>query len=227
MRLFSRSVGYGGASVLTDAVVASLQDRLDAGLAYREAAAQLGVKSETVRKGLQRGVLRAKKKRWAPGVDKSERSVVDAQAPMGMACTNSVERMLAALGLGGVPLRFEPCRSVTFGGVLCALPALAENGLFDHQAKLPVLPEGYYALLHILLLLAYMALCRIRTAEQLRYQPPGELGKLMGLDRIPEVRNDEPAACSSRPPTTSAHPSSLLLRHDRLSCRRSKEKATA
>ena len=96
--------------------------------------------------------------------------------------------MLAAVGLGGAPLRFEPCRAVTFGGVLCALPALAENGLFDHQAKLPALPEGYYARLHILLLLAYMALCRIRTAEQLRYQPAGELGKLMGLDRIPEVR---------------------------------------
>jgi prepilin-type processing-associated H-X9-DG protein len=42
--------------------------------------------------------------------------------------------------------------------------------------------------LHILLLLVYMALCRIRTAEQLRYQPPGELGKLMALDRVPEVR---------------------------------------
>ena len=37
-------------------------------------------------------------------------------------------------------------------------------------------------------LLAYMALCRIKTVEQLRYQPPGELGKLLGLDRIPEVR---------------------------------------
>jgi prepilin-type processing-associated H-X9-DG protein len=33
-----------------------------------------------------------------------------------------------------------------------------------------------------------MALCRIRTAEQLRYEPPGELGKLMALDRVPEVR---------------------------------------
>jgi prepilin-type processing-associated H-X9-DG protein len=114
--------------------------------------------------------------------------VADAQAPMGMACTNSVERMLAALGLGAAPLRFLACRSVTFGGVLCALPALAENGLFEHQERLPALPDGYYVRLHILLLLAYMALCRIRTVEQLRYQPPGELGKLLALDRVPEVR---------------------------------------
>jgi len=105
-----------------------------------------------------------------------------------MACTNSVERMLAAMGLGSAPLRFESCRSVTFGGVLCALPALVENGLFEHQNKLPNLPDGYYVRLHILLLLVYMALCRIRTLEQLRYQPPGELGKLMALDRVPEVR---------------------------------------
>ncbi len=33
-----------------------------------------------------------------------------------------------------------------------------------------------------------MALCRIKTVEQLQYEPPGELGKLLGLDRVPEVR---------------------------------------
>jgi len=40
----------------------------------------------------------------------------------------------------------------------------------------------------VILLLAYMALCRIRAVEQLQYESPGELGKLMGLDRVPEVR---------------------------------------
>ena len=33
-----------------------------------------------------------------------------------------------------------------------------------------------------------MALCRIKNPEQLKKYPPGELGKLLGLDRIPEVR---------------------------------------
>jgi hypothetical protein len=33
-----------------------------------------------------------------------------------------------------------------------------------------------------------MALCRIKNPEQLKDYPPGELGKLIGLDRIPEVR---------------------------------------
>lgn len=33
-----------------------------------------------------------------------------------------------------------------------------------------------------------MALCRVKQPESLRYEAPGEWGKLLGLDRIPEVR---------------------------------------
>ena len=33
-----------------------------------------------------------------------------------------------------------------------------------------------------------MAFCRIKNPEQLKKYPPGELGKLLGLDRIPEVK---------------------------------------
>ena len=40
----------------------------------------------------------------------------------------------------------------------------------------------------VLIVLANMALCRVKTVEQLQYHSPGELGKLMGLDRVPEVR---------------------------------------
>ena len=109
---------------------------------------------------------------------------------MGVACTRPIERVLAALGKlpGGASTQFESCRDVSYGGVLCALPALAANGLFRHlQTTFPTL-SGYYTTLHVILLLAYMALCRIRTVEQLQYESPGELGKLMGLDRVPEVR---------------------------------------
>src|SRR2546425_403515 len=50
------------------------------------------------------------------------------------------------------------------------------------------LPDGFYGIDSIFLLLAFMALARIRSVEQLRYQAPGEWGKVLGLDRIPEVR---------------------------------------
>ncbi|MGC9199124.1 MAG: putative transposase [Acidobacteriaceae bacterium] len=50
------------------------------------------------------------------------------------------------------------------------------------------LPNGFYGIDSIFLLLGLMALGRIQSLEQLRYQAPGEWGKLLGLDRIPEVR---------------------------------------
>jgi hypothetical protein len=114
---------------------------------------------------------------------------LDAAAEMGTACTRPDDRVLAAFGfLNGAPARFEACRDVSFGGVLCALPALAENGLFRHIHDCLAQLRGYYSTLHVIVLLAHMALCRIKVVEQLQYQPPGELGKLLGLDRVPEVR---------------------------------------
>jgi hypothetical protein len=40
----------------------------------------------------------------------------------------------------------------------------------------------------VFLLLAYLALGRVPSLEQLRNQAPGEWGNLLGLDRIPEVK---------------------------------------
>ena len=70
------------------------------------------------------------------------------------------------------PLR-KPCRDVSFGGVP-ASPALAENGLFRHIHDCLVQLRGYYSTLHVIVLLAHMALRRIKAVEQLQYQPPGE-----------------------------------------------------
>lgn len=108
---------------------------------------------------------------------------------MGMGCTRVVERVCAAVGLlREAPSRFENAESVAQGGVLWALPALLANGLLRCAQECLRLPAGFYSLTQILVLLAAMALARVRTLEQLRYQPAGEWGKLLGLDRIPEVR---------------------------------------
>ena len=50
------------------------------------------------------------------------------------------------------------------------------------------MPKGFYGLSKVLVLLALMALARIPSIEQLRYAAAGEWGKLLGLDRVPEVR---------------------------------------
>jgi hypothetical protein len=108
---------------------------------------------------------------------------------MGYGTTRSLERMAAALGtLDGAPITFERVEDVPEGGVLCALPALLANGLLSGIDKPFTMAEGFYPIETIFLLLALMALARIPSLEALRYVVPGEWGKLLGLDRIPEVR---------------------------------------
>src|SRR5207244_7986145 len=85
------------------------------------------------------------------------------------------------------PAEFEAACDVAGGGVLAAVPALLAQGLLRRPASYE-LPQGFYGIDSIFLVLALMALARIRSLEQLRYQAPGEWGKLLGLDRIPEVR---------------------------------------
>ncbi len=108
---------------------------------------------------------------------------------MGMGAGNIVDRVAASVGdLSAVKPVFQPVLDVPNGGVLFALPALLTVGLLRHADKYFQLPKGYYGLESIFLTLAFMALARLKSIEQLRYCPPGEWGKLLGLDRIPEVR---------------------------------------
>jgi prepilin-type processing-associated H-X9-DG protein len=112
-----------------------------------------------------------------------------AAAGLGTACRDVVGRMGALLGLGtqAVP-RFEAAADVPHAGVLVALPALLANGLLaEVDGRLPA-PQGFYPQSQLILLMAFMALVRIRSLEQLRYQPCGEWGRILGLDRIPEVK---------------------------------------
>ena len=86
------------------------------------------------------------------------------------------------------PIEFPAAQDIPQGGVLLAVPALLAMGLLRHSMEFYALPKGYYGLSSILLLLAMMALARLKSIEQLRYVAPGEWGNLLGLDRIPEVR---------------------------------------
>ena len=85
------------------------------------------------------------------------------------------------------PSLFEHQESVLNAGVLFALPALISQGLERFFKVFNPLPPGFYGLHHVILILCFMALCRIKNPEQLKKHSPGELGKLLGLDRIPEV----------------------------------------
>lgn len=97
--------------------------------------------------------------------------------------------MVAAQGGGtGCTVRFEPCRSVEYGGVLLLLPFLLANGLLGYNNHYAQRTSGYYHYDQAILTLALMILCRIKSVEQLKHAAPGEFGKLLGLDRCPEAR---------------------------------------
>lgn len=119
----------------------------------------------------------------------SQRSVADGAALFGIGTTRELDRFAAAVGaLDGASLRFESADDIPNGGVLCALPALLAIGLLRHTGTHFTWPKGYYPMEPIFIILACLALARVQSLEQVRYQSPGEWGKLMGLDRIPEVR---------------------------------------
>ncbi len=188
------------AAVMTDEVVARCEQLFAAGLGISAVAQVVGIAESTFRKAITRGAVRYARpdNLEAPicsdtpkASTKSERSQIDAQASQGMgtACTRTDERMLAAIGLAErVMARFERCDDVMYGGLLAGLPALCENGLLSGIGKYLELPRGFYQCLTILLVLGFMALARIRRPEHLRHIAPGELGKVVGLDRVPEVK---------------------------------------
>jgi hypothetical protein len=179
-----------GAAVLTAPILAKAQELLDQRLAVGDVANRLGLKSNTLAKAIRDGRLhKPVAESSAPASAKSTRSAEDASAPMGVGTTNILDRVAASLGaLDGAAVQFQPVLDVPNGGVLLAIPALLAVGLLTHTEKHFKLPKGYYGLQSIFLLLAFMALARMKSMEALRYCAPGEWGKLIGLDRAPEVR---------------------------------------
>jgi hypothetical protein len=196
-----------GAGVLNPAKIAECESLLAAGNTIAVTVRQAGIKESTLSKAIADGRVAKAPRAPTPStpahttpatsatpavpVTKAQRSRCDAAAAegLGTACTRADERAAAASGLAdGTATRFEPGQDILLGGVLCGLPALCANGLFSGLDRHLRLPAGFYSALHILCVLGFMALARIRRPEQLRHHPPGELGKALGLDRVPEVR---------------------------------------
>jgi len=113
--------------------------------------------------------------------------------PMSLDCDGSdrtFDRQLAHLGLldDAAPL-FREGSSVPGVGVLFALPCLVESGLFRISRKLyGEIGPAFYGLRTTLLTLLLMALLRIKRPEHLKERDPAAFGRLLGLDRAPEVK---------------------------------------
>ena len=191
--------GPRGASKLKGGVLVRAQEGLAEGRSNRTVAAQVGVSEQTIRKGLKDGRLVRPQGAGrtgpmtaarSPASTPRERSDEDASCGGGVATTREAERALAPTGLlvEAMPL-FEAAESVAKAGVLVALPALLGQGLVEvGQTLYGRLKNGYYGLTSMLLSFGLMALVRITSTEGLTTHAPGEFGRVLGLDRAPEMK---------------------------------------
>jgi hypothetical protein len=102
----------------------------------------------------------------------------------------SMDRVLAAMGLleDATPL-FARAFSVPRAGVLLAIPALVASGLLSIAGKIyGSLGPAFYGLRTTLVAYVLLALLRIPRPETLKEYAPGDLGHIVGLDRMLEVK---------------------------------------
>lgn len=105
--------------------------------------------------------------------------------------TNRVlDRLLARLGkLDDAQPLFNPGHRIFRAGVLLAVPALVQSGIFSAaQEVYGSIGPAFYGLRTTMLSLLLLALLRIKRPEGLKEHAPADLGRLLGLDRAPEVK---------------------------------------
>jgi transposase-like protein len=184
--------GPKGASKLTPQMADRIAGLDAAGATLREIAAATGVSTFSVRNALGRVVSRGRPA--AAGVtagqhgDAGEGVVVPVLPDP---VPRDDERALARWGLlgeGAGPV-FTPGARYPLAGLLLALPALEDTGLLDAARQVyGQLKNGFYGLTATLLTVVFLALAGEPRAEGATRIPPGALGRVLGLDRAPEVK---------------------------------------
>jgi transposase len=193
--------GPKGASKLTPALAARIAELDAAGKTLRQIAAATGVSTFTVRAALGRvrpgGQIPAAAGGGAgqgsvPEQRDGERAAADELLPvLPDPVARGGERALARQGLlgeGAGPV-FAPGARYPLAGLLLALPAVEATGLLGCAREVyGRLRDGYYGLAATLLTLVFLALAGEPRAEGATRVPPAALGRVLGLDRSPEVK---------------------------------------
>jgi transposase len=189
--------GPKGASKLTSALAARIAELDAAGRTLRQIAAATGVSTFTVRNALGR----ARPGGQAPAAagqgsvpERRDGGTAAAGQPLPVLpdpVPRDGERALARWGLlgeGAEPV-FAPGARYPLAGLLLALPALEGTGLLEGARQVyGRLRDGYYGLAATLLTLVFLALAGEPRAEGATRVPPAALGRVLGLDRAPEVK---------------------------------------
>jgi transposase len=194
--------GPKGASKLTPGLVARIVELEATGTTLRQIAAVTGVSTFSVRSALGRVASRADRPAAAEEPGAGQDDVPDQRGGTGPLGGQRLpvlpdpvpregERALARWGLlgeGAEPVFARGAR-YPLAGLLLALPALEDTGLLDAaRGVYGRLRNGYYGLAATLLTLVFLALAGEPRAEGATRIPPGALGRVLGLDRAPEVK---------------------------------------
>ena len=190
--------GPKGASKLTPQLAARIAGLDAAGATLREIAAATGVSTFSVRNALgrvasagQHPVAGAAEDSSGPGAGDGEQGLGVAVPVLPDPVRRDGERALAQWGLlgeGAVPV-FTAGARYPLAGLLLALPALEGAGLLAAAREVyGQLKDGFYGLTATLLTVVFLALAGEPRAEGATRVPPAALGRVLGLDRAPEVK---------------------------------------
>jgi transposase-like protein len=179
--------------------------RLDAaGATLLKIAAQTGVSTATVRVALGRigaptmqplepgSATDADSPAGTPGHDGADEVVAGRPDLVVLAAPEprTADRVAARFGdLLEAPVVITEGAQLPLAGLLLALPALEMTGLLPVAAEVfPPMRKGFYGLRATLLMGVFLALLREPRAEAATRIRPTDLGRVLGLDRAPEVK---------------------------------------
>ena len=188
--------GPKGPSVLTGEKAAEIRRLRAGGASLRATAAAAGVSTDTVRRALTfeetntpaAAEIIVNKGGSAPKTRTEPTQPVLPVLPA--PADRSTERAAARAGLleCAAPV-FAPAARVPLAGLFLALPALEATGLLAcAKATFSALPDGFYGLETMLLDSVLRALAGEPRAEGATRIDPAALGRVLGLDRAPEVK---------------------------------------
>ncbi|MDJ0313901.1 putative transposase [Arthrobacter sp. H35-D1] len=205
--LVPEAMGPKGPSRLGEDVVERITELRAMGLSLRAVGAAVGVSEFSVRRALKTVAVpkpvtvEAATNIQGPQAlpEFSAPAPVSEQGPAPMqpelpilpvAVPRAGERSAARAGLlaEAAPV-FAPAAKVPYAGLFLAMPALETTGLLTCSKDVfGALPDGFYGLNAILIDAVVRALAGETRAEGATRFNPEELGRVLGLDRTPEVK---------------------------------------
>ena len=177
--LVVRRPGPRGPSKLTEAKRAEIRVLRGEGLALLAVAGRAGVSTDTVRRALAASAA-------SKAVELVGGSGLE---PLARPVDRSAERQAARAGAitEAAPVICQGA-SLPLAGALVILPALAATGLLDVAAGLYATGRAaFYGLRSLMLATVFACLLGEPRAEGLTRIDPTDVGRLLGLDRAPEV----------------------------------------